>query len=219
MVFSVLAKPGYCASDACRLESRAAAGAWRRHWFAPAEVRPVVTAEEIAGIEVFAMLGPEQQERLARAAADVILASGEFAANEGDDRALFAVLEGRIEAVKTVDGVDRVVGERLPGDVFGEVPIVLGAPFPVGFRAAERSRVLRIQPAEYHQIAGSCAVFSTVATPPIGVAIDGLDPEPVGHAYISNRIRAPRGRSGRRDEHAAAISPVQVGSSASLHAL
>jgi thioredoxin reductase (NADPH) len=152
-VFSVLAKPGYCASDACRLESRAAAGAWRRHWFALAEVRPVVTAEEIAGIEVFAMLGPEQQERLARAAADVILASGEFAANEGDDRALFAVLEGRIEAVKTVDGVDRVVGERLPGDVFGEVPIVLGAPFPVGFRAAERSRVLRIQPAEYHQIA------------------------------------------------------------------
>jgi thioredoxin reductase (NADPH) len=152
-VFSVLAKPGYCASDACRLESRAAAGAWRRHWFALAEVRPVVTAEEIAGIEVFAMLGPEQQERLARAAADVILVSGEFAANEGDDRALFAVLEGRIEAVKTVDGVDRVVGERLPGDVFGEVPIVLGAPFPVGFRAAERSRVLRIQPAEYHQIA------------------------------------------------------------------
>jgi thioredoxin reductase (NADPH) len=97
---------------------------------------------------------------LARGAADVILASGEYAANEGDDRALFAVLEGRIEAVKTVDGVDRVVGERLPGDVFGEVPIVLGAPFPVGFRAAERSRVLRIQPAEYHLIAAVDPIVS-----------------------------------------------------------
>jgi thioredoxin reductase (NADPH) len=126
----------------------------------------MVTAEEIAGIEVFAMLAPERQEQLARTAADVILAAGEFAANEGDDRALFAVLGGRIEAVKTVDGVDRVVGERLPGDVFGEVPIVLGAPFPVGFRAAVPSRVMRLGPAEYHLVAA--------ADPIVSKAIGGL---------------------------------------------
>jgi thioredoxin reductase (NADPH) len=113
----------------------------------------VITAGEIAGVEVFAMLGSEQQERLARVAADVSLSGGEFAANEGDDRALFAVLAGRIEAVKMVDGVPRVVGERLPGDVFGEVPIVLGTVFPVGFRAAEQSRVMRIEPHEYHEVA------------------------------------------------------------------
>jgi thioredoxin reductase (NADPH) len=115
----------------------------------------MVTAEEVAGVEVFAMLGPERQARLARAAADVVLAPGEYAANEGDDRALFALLDGRIEAVKTTDGIDRIVGERLPGDVFGEVPIVLGAPFPVGFRAAVRSRVMRIDPSEYHLIAAA----------------------------------------------------------------
>jgi thioredoxin reductase (NADPH) len=120
----------------------------------------MVTAEEIAGIEVFAMLGPERQAQLARSAADVILAAGEYAANEGDERALFAVLEGKIEAVKTVDGIDNVVGERLPGDVFGEVPIVIGAPFPVGFRAAVPSRVLRIQPAEYHLIAAVDPIVS-----------------------------------------------------------
>jgi thioredoxin reductase (NADPH) len=120
----------------------------------------VVTAEEIAGIEIFALLGAEQQAQLARSSADVILASGEYAANEGDDRALFAVLEGKIEAVKTVDGVDNVVGERLPGDVFGEVPMVLGAPFPVGFRAAVPSRVLRIRAAEYHLIAAVDPIVS-----------------------------------------------------------
>src|SRR5215471_15110166 len=120
----------------------------------------MVTAEEVAGIEVFAMLGSERQERLARAAADVILAPGEYAANEGGDRALFAVLEGRIEAVKTTDGIDRVVGERLPGDVFGEVPIVLGAPFPVGFRAAVQSRVMRIDPGEYHLVAAVDPIVS-----------------------------------------------------------
>jgi thioredoxin reductase (NADPH) len=100
----------------------------------------VVTAEEIGGIEVFAVLAGDVQERLARAAADVSLVAGEHAANEGDDRALFGVLAGRIEAVKLADGVERVVGERLPGDVFGEMPIVLGTVFPVGFRAAVESR-------------------------------------------------------------------------------
>src|SRR5262245_35040775 len=97
--------------------------------------KAMVTAEEVARVEVFAMLDAQEQERIARSAADVTLVPGEDAAPEGADPALFAVIEGRIEAVKSVDGVDRVVGERLPGDIFGEVPIVLGAPFPVTFRA------------------------------------------------------------------------------------
>jgi thioredoxin reductase (NADPH) len=116
----------------------------------PAEM---VTAEEIAGIAVFAALDTAEREQLSRVAADIGLVPGEYAANEGDERAIFAVLEGRIEAIKTVDGVERVVGERLPGDVFGEVPIVLGTMFPVGFRAAERSRVMRVEPHDYHAVA------------------------------------------------------------------
>ena len=56
--------------------------------------------------------------------------------HEGDERALFVVLEGRIEVVKHIDGIERVLGERLPGTIFGEVPITLGTPFPSGFRAA-----------------------------------------------------------------------------------
>jgi thioredoxin reductase (NADPH) len=115
----------------------------------------VVTAEEIARVALFAGLGEAEHERLARAAADVTLLPGEYAAHEGDERALFGLLEGRIEAVKSVDGVDRVVGARQPGDVFGEVPITLGTLFPVGFRAAERSRVARIAPHEYHTLAAS----------------------------------------------------------------
>src|SRR5689334_5014373 len=110
----------------------------------------MLTAEEVASIGVFAQLGLIDRERLARAAADVTLVPGEFAAQEGEERALFALLEGMIEAVKTVDGIDRVVGERQPGEIFGEVPITLGTLFPVGFRAAVRSRVLRLGPKDYH---------------------------------------------------------------------
>lgn len=113
----------------------------------------VVTAEEIRGVVVFADLGEADRERLARAAADITLMAGEYAAHEGDERSIFAVLEGRIEAVKTVDGVERVIGERRPGDVFGEISIVLGASYPAGFRAAEKSRVMQIEPGDYHALA------------------------------------------------------------------
>ena len=56
---------------------------------------------------------------------------------KGGERALFAVLGGKIEVVKTIDGIERTLGWRLPGTIFGEVPITLGTPFPGGYRAAE----------------------------------------------------------------------------------
>jgi thioredoxin reductase (NADPH) len=113
----------------------------------------VVTADEIGGVALFAGLDLAQREQLSRVAADVSLVAGEYAAHAGDERALFAVLEGRIEPIRHVDGIERVVGERHPGDIFGEVPIVLGTVFPVGFRAAEPSRVMRIEPRDYHAVA------------------------------------------------------------------
>ena len=83
------------------------------------------------------------------------LVKGEYAAHEGDERALFAVIEGRIEPVRVVDGVERVLGNRDPGDIFGEVPIVLGTVFPVGFRAAEPTRVMRVEARDYHAVAAA----------------------------------------------------------------
>ena len=112
----------------------------------------MVTADEIAGVTIFAELGAPERERLSRAAADISLVAGEYAAAAGSERALFALLEGRIEAVQVVDGIERVVGARAPGEVFGEVPITLGTVFPVGFRAAADSRVLRIEAHDYHAI-------------------------------------------------------------------
>jgi thioredoxin reductase (NADPH) len=113
----------------------------------------VVTAEEISRVGIFEALELAARERLCRAAADVSLMPGEYAVHEGDERALFAVLDGRIEPVKLVDGIERVVGDRQPGDVFGEVPLVLGTVFPVGFRAAEKSRVMRVAAHDYHAVA------------------------------------------------------------------
>lgn len=68
----------------------------------------MVTTDEIGAVAIFAALGPAERERLSRAAADITLVAGEYAAHEGAERALFAVLEGRIEAIKLVDGIERV---------------------------------------------------------------------------------------------------------------
>ena len=113
----------------------------------------MVTAEELLRIPLFAALDSAKRELVSRAAADISLQAGEYAAPQGSDRALFAVLDGRIEPIQRADGVERVVGVRNPGEIFGEVPITLGTVFPVGFRAAVPSRVMRIEPRDYHAIA------------------------------------------------------------------
>jgi thioredoxin reductase (NADPH) len=141
----------------------------------------VVTAEEIGAVALFAALGPTERDRLARAAADISLAPGEYAAHEGDEQALFAVLEGRIEVVKLVDGIPRVIGVRIVGEIFGEVPIVLGTVFPVGFRAEEHAsaRVMRVEAPDYHAAAA--------VEPGIGKELGRL---------AADRMGGPRGLQG-----------------------
>ena len=113
----------------------------------------MVTPDEIGQVPLFAGLDADQREQLSRLAADISLVAGEYAAPQGSEPALFAVLEGRIEPVQLTEGVERVVGRREPGEIFGEVPITLGTVFPVGFRAAVPSRVMRIEPRDYHAVA------------------------------------------------------------------
>ncbi|HZO34504.1 MAG TPA: FAD-dependent oxidoreductase [Gaiellaceae bacterium] len=139
----------------------------------------MLTADDLAGVTIFASLGEDARKQVARAAADIRLSEGEWAAPPGSERALFGLIDGRIEAVQVVDGIERIVGERRPGDIFGEVPITLGTVFPVGFRAAEPSRVARIDPHAYHAVAA--------ATPEIGVEVGRL---------AANRMTGPGGLQG-----------------------
>ncbi len=113
----------------------------------------MLTVDDVATIPLFSTLPRPELERLARTAADLHLSPGEFAVPEGGERALFAVLTGKIEVVKTIDGVERRLGWRIPGTIFGEVPIALGTPFPGGYRAAEPSRVMRVDIQQYYAVA------------------------------------------------------------------
>jgi len=112
----------------------------------------MLSLDELKAIPLFADLAPHELERVAREAADIHLVAGEFAVHEDEDRALFAVVSGRIEATKLTDGIEEHVGWRGPGVLFGEVPITLGAKFPVAFRASEPSRVLKLEARQYHAL-------------------------------------------------------------------
>jgi thioredoxin reductase (NADPH) len=115
----------------------------------------MLTIDEVSAVPLFSTLPTVNLERLARTSADIRLNYGEFAVHEGGEPALFAVLSGKFEVIKTVDGVERTLGWRVPGAIFGEVPIALGTPFPGGYRAAEPSRVMRVDLQEYYTIAAA----------------------------------------------------------------
>jgi thioredoxin reductase (NADPH) len=143
----------------------------------------MVTAEEIARIRVFADVALADRERLARAVADITLAPGESAVNEGDARSLFGLLSGRLDVMRRVDGVDTVIGERVPGDVLGEMAIAFGMLHPGGFRAAEPSRVFKIELHDYHTLAAAAPVVA----------------ERIGLLAL-NRLSGPKGLQARSSE-------------------
>jgi len=132
----------------------------------------MLTIDDIRAIPLFSTLAMAELELLARTSADLHLGAGEFAVHEGGDRALFAVLAGRIEVVKMVDGIERTLGWRVPGTIFGEVPIAIGTPFPGGYRASEPSRVLRVEPKHYYEIAA--------ASPDLSLKVGALARERLG---------------------------------------
>jgi len=115
----------------------------------------MLTSDHVREIPLFSTLAVTELERLARTSADLHLGAGEFAVPEGGDRALYAVLAGKIEVVKLIDGVERTLGWRVPGQVFGEVPIAFGTTFVGGYRASEPSRVMRVEPRQYYAVAAA----------------------------------------------------------------
>jgi thioredoxin reductase (NADPH) len=121
----------------------------------------MLTVEDVRAVPLFASLAAPELEHLARTSADIHLAAGEFAVPEGGERALYAVLAGKMEVLKTIDGIERRLGWRLPGTIFGEVPLVLGTPFPGGYRAVEPSRVMRVEVRQYYSIASASPEFAT----------------------------------------------------------
>jgi len=132
----------------------------------------MITVDGLRALHVFAAVPEEALTYLAGAVEDIRLVTGEYFAHEGDERALFVVIEGLAEITKRVGGEERVIGTRRPGQFFGEVPMTLSTPFPASGRAGEPTRVLKLEPAVYYSLA---AVAPSVPDRVAGLARRYLD--------------------------------------------
>lgn len=113
----------------------------------------MLTTQDLAAVPMFSPEPEPVLRELLRGSGDIHVGSGEFFVHEGDEPMLFTVLSGKLEVIKRVDGIERKIGERLPGAFLGEVPLIYGTPFQAGGRAVEASRVARIDPRQFHAAA------------------------------------------------------------------
>lgn len=119
------------------------------------------TRDEVRAVPLFAALADKELDYLTACTADIHVLPGEYIVHEGEShRALYVTIEGRLEVTKFVDGIERAVGARNPGDLFGEVPVVLNTPFLASLRAVEPSRVMQLKVSDFHIIAAAAPKVS-----------------------------------------------------------
>src|SRR5215218_7690063 len=122
--------------------------------------RRMITAESLTQIPLFACLPKDERKSLAGRAADVRLQQDEWLIVEGQTAAFFALLDGKLSVVKSLGGQDHNLTTFVPGDYFGEVPLLLGTPAVASVRAVEPSRVMRLDPSDFHDLISHCRVLN-----------------------------------------------------------
>ena len=117
---------------------------------------PVETAEQaverrvasLRGIGVLAALSPEQLLVLARDDAERLYAAGEPVIRQGEPGAsMFVVISGRVEVTARQEPGGQVVPLAAlgPGDYFGEMTLMTGAPRVATVTALEQTRLLEVR--------------------------------------------------------------------------
>lgn len=103
----------------------------------------MIAAAELHNIPIFACLEDADRQRFADRAADVRLQPGEWLIREGEVPYFFVLLEGHLQLRKEILGRSTDLHAYKPGEFFGEVPILLGAPAFASVQSTSSARVAR----------------------------------------------------------------------------
>lgn len=112
----------------------------------------MIAPTDLQGIRIFDCLDDAQRKRFAERAADVRLSAGEWLIREGELPHFFVLLEGSLILKKDVNGKPKDFHEYKPGEFFGEVPILLGAPAFVSIKAKTNCRIARFERQQLHEM-------------------------------------------------------------------
>ena len=109
------------------------------------------------------------------------------------------IIEGVFEVTKMVDGIERVLAQRGPGGVFGEVPMTLGSLFPASLRATQASRIVRLDVHGYHSLCVRAPQISATLGAIAQSRIEGLREITAAKPEPELIVIGPRWNSGVHD--------------------
>ena len=148
----------------------------------------MITADLLRRTPLLAEVPDAELETLAGHGADIRLRAGDWLIREGEAAQFFILVEGKVEVVKEFDGVARVLSAYAPGEYFGEVPLLLGAPAVASVRAVEPSRVCAFEATDFRRLIAGCRhlngeLLKTMATR-VGRIQDAARDAPVATATL-----------------------------------
>src|SRR5664279_3663974 len=112
----------------------------------------MITARELRSIPLFADLPDGEAATLTPRMADVRLRAGEWLIREGEQPVFSLLLEGAVELIKRVHGIDRRIEVFRAPNYFGELPLMLGSPAIASVRAMEPSRAAQLDHAAFAEL-------------------------------------------------------------------
>src|ERR1700712_4948665 len=117
----------------------------------------MITGDLLANLKLFGTLPLHERDTIAANAADLRLRADEWVIHEGESPAFYVVVEGTLKVFKDVGGLDQQINSYTPGDFFGEVPLLLGSPSIASVQATSPVRLMRLDPAAFHELLTHCA--------------------------------------------------------------
>jgi thioredoxin reductase (NADPH) len=152
----------------------------------------MITVEHLRAMKLFEDVPHGELQSIADRAADIDLAENDWLVSEGEVPSFFGCISGRLDVRKGAGSDEHKVTEYEPGDTFGETPLLLDTAAVVSVRALERSRVFRLDPADFRQLILSCPVLHGKIIATMTSRVGALQRDALETARIVVTIVGPR---------------------------
>jgi thioredoxin reductase (NADPH) len=115
----------------------------------------MITADELRDLPLFESLSNEWRQKIAETAAELSVPSGEWIVREGETPSFFVLLNGSLICEKDYGGTNKVSAPYVPGDFYGEIPILLDSVAIASLKSTAPSRLLRLDRVQFKDMIAS----------------------------------------------------------------